>query len=249
MLNIKIDKEDYRPYYIQVKHAIEENIESGGWKVGDKLPGEKELETKFNVSRTVIRQALKELEVEKKIIREKGRGTFVAKPEVNFRLVQELTGFYQDTIEQGKEPFTKVIKKELIKPSTEISKLLHLEKKSRVIKMHRLRGIWEKPLILDTTYLPYELCPEVMDTDFSSQSLYAFLEEDLGFVITRAHRTLVAVSASEYVAEKLELDINEPVIVFKSIAYLEDGRPIEYFEGYHSCRDACFSVDLIRLKN
>jgi len=248
MLNPKIDKEDYRPFYIQVKQAIEKNIESGGWKIGEKMPGEKELEAMFNVSRTVIRQALNELVIEKRIIREKGRGTFVTKPEVNFRLVQELTGFYQDTIEQGNEPFTKVIKKELINPSAEILKFLGLEKKSRVIKMHRLRGIQKKPLILDTTYLPYELCPEVMDTDFSSRSLYAFLEEDLGFVIARAHRTLVAVSASKYVAEKLELEINEPIIVFKSIACLEDGRPIEYFEGYHSCRDTYFSVDLVRIK-
>jgi len=249
MLNTSIDKKDYRPYYIQVKDAILEQIESGAWKTGDRLPGELELGVLFNVSRTVIRQALKELEFEQKISREKGKGTFITEPKINYRLVQDLTGFFQDSVKQGKVPFTKVLKKELVSPPPEIAENLEIKPGAKVIKMHRLRGIKEKPLILDSTYLPYELCPQVMDNDFSSQSLYAFLEERLGLEIARAHRTLCAVSASEYVAKMLELNISEPVILFESVAYLTDDRPIEYFQGYHSCRDSLFSVDLVRFRD
>jgi GntR family transcriptional regulator len=249
MLNTHINKKDYRPYYIQVKDAILEQIESGELKTGGRLPGEVELGAMFNVSRTVIRQALKELEIEQKISREKGKGTFITEPKINYRLVQELVGFFQDAVKQGQIPFTKVLKLELVKAPLEIAEFLEIKPGAKVIKMHRLRGIKKKPLILDFTYLPYELCPQVLDTDFSSQSLYAFLEEKLGLVIARAHRTLYAVSATEYVAKKLELNNNEPVILFQSIAYLTDNRPIEYFQGYHSCRDSQFTVDLVRIRD
>lgn len=249
MLNTKIDKNDYLPYYIQVKNSIQEQIKSGGWKVGDKMPGELELESMFNVSRTVIRQALKELEIEGLIVREKGRGTFVAEEKINYRMVQELTGFFQDAVEQGKTPFTKILSQELVPATPEIADFLKIDPGSVVIKMHRLRGIKDEPLFLDTTYLPYDLCPRVLDTDFSSRSLYAFLEDELGFVISRAHRTIKAVLATEYVADMLMLSAGDPVIVFDSVAYLADGKPIEYFKGFHSTGDTCFAVDLVRIRD
>ena len=47
---------------------------------------------RYDVSRTVIRQALRDLEHEGLIVREKGRGTFVAEPKLREGLFQELTG-------------------------------------------------------------------------------------------------------------------------------------------------------------
>ena len=236
MLSTAVNRDDYTPYYIQVKNSIQEHIESGGWQIGDQLPGEPELCRMFDVSRTVIRQALKELEIQGLIYREKGRGTFVAEPKINHRMVQKITGFFQDTVESGLAPITKILKQELVPASSRIATHLQIETGSNVIKIHRLRGIQEEFIILDTTYLPYELCPQVLNIDLSARSLYAFLEEELGFVIERAHRTLEAVLATEYVADKLDLNVGDPVILFESVAYLADGTPIEYFQGYHSSR-------------
>jgi len=249
MLNTAVNRDDYTPYYIQVKNSIQEHIESGGWQNGDQLPGEPELGRMFDVSRTVIRQALKELEIQGLIYREKGKGTFVSEPKINHRLVQKITGFYQDTIESGLKPITKILKQELVSVPPRIASHLQIEPGSDVIRIHRLRGVQEEFIILDTTYLPYELCPEVLTVDLSSRSLYAFLEGELGFVIERAHRTLEAVLATEYVAEKLDINIGDPLILFESVAYLSDGTPIEYFQGYHASHRTRFSVDLVRLRD
>jgi GntR family transcriptional regulator len=249
MLNTNINRDDYSPYYVQVKNAIQDYINSGGWQVGDQLPGEPDLCLMFDVSRTVIRQALKELEVEGIIYREKGRGTYVSKPKVNYGAVQELTGFFQDAVEKGLEPVTRILKQELTPASPGIANHLQIESGAVVIKIHRLRGVKEEFFILDTTYLPYDLCPEVLNTDFSSQSLYAFLEEESGFKIMQAHRTIEAVLASEYVAEKLNLNIGDPLILFESVAYLDNGTPIEYFKGYHASRHTRFTVKLVRLND
>ena len=102
MINSKttINFDSHIPYYIQLIEALKEKISLGEWKVGDQLPSEPELCEIYGVSRTVVRQALREIELEGLITRRKGKGTFIAEPKISESLAQKLTGFYQDMIEQ-----------------------------------------------------------------------------------------------------------------------------------------------------
>ena len=61
-----------------VATLIEENIRSGVWSAGLKLPTERELERQFGVPRYKLRKLLKELEAAGKITRHVGRGSFVS---------------------------------------------------------------------------------------------------------------------------------------------------------------------------
>ena len=81
-LETRIDRSSYIPFYAQVQDALKEYIEHGDATPGDQLPSEPDLCRLFDVSRTVIRQALRGLESEGLIIRHKGRGTFVAEPKL-----------------------------------------------------------------------------------------------------------------------------------------------------------------------
>ena len=49
------------PVYIQIHDQIKSEIEQGIWKIGDRLPSERELAVKFNVSRMTLRQAIQNL--------------------------------------------------------------------------------------------------------------------------------------------------------------------------------------------
>ena len=64
------------PFYAQLKALLVADLESGRLQPGDRLPGEHDLCRRFGVSRTVVRQALGELEAEGRLRRRKGRGTF-----------------------------------------------------------------------------------------------------------------------------------------------------------------------------
>ena len=77
--------------------------------MGEKIPGEQDLCLQYGISRTVVRQALGDLEIQGIVRRQKGKGTFVAEPKINESLVQKLTGFYQDMVERGLEPMTLVL--------------------------------------------------------------------------------------------------------------------------------------------
>jgi len=65
---------------VQEKNAFLDRNHSGAWHAGAQFAAEPELCRMFNASRTVIRQALKDLDHDGVITREKGRGAFVAKP-------------------------------------------------------------------------------------------------------------------------------------------------------------------------
>jgi GntR family transcriptional regulator len=244
-----VDRDSPIPYYVQVKKALQEYIENSDRQPGDQLPGEPELCRLFDVSRTVIRQALREMQYEGLIVKRKGKGTFVAEPKIVEHLFQKLTGFYQDMVERGFTPVTKVLKQEVVPASPKVAGYLGLDPGESVIQIHRLRSVEGVSIILDNTYLPYALCPKVLHTDLSSQSLYAFLEKEYSFVIARGRRTLEAVAANEYEASLLEVDVGAPLILLDSVSYLDSGMPIEYFHGIHRGDRSKFNVELIRVRN
>ena len=81
----ELDRNSFVPLYYQLQEILKEQIESGVWKPGDPLPSEPELARSFGVSRVVVRQALAILEDDRQILRVRGRGTFVAKPKLDYR--------------------------------------------------------------------------------------------------------------------------------------------------------------------
>lgn len=247
-LRTRIDRSSPIPYYVQLKEVLRSPIEQGVWQPGDQIPGEPELCRLFDVSRTVVRQALNELSFEGLITRIKGKGTFVAEPKISESLVQKLTGFYQDMVDRGHRPVTKVLSQRVAPASAKVADRLGLEPGTFVIDIERLRFVQNEPIVLVTTYLPYALCPKLAQADLSNQSLYALLEEECGLVIARGRRVIEAVPASEYEAHHLQVAKGAPLILLDSVSYLADGTPIEYYRAFHRGDRSRFEVELVRIR-
>jgi GntR family transcriptional regulator len=245
-LRATIDHRSPLPYYAQVKEALVDRIEHEIWKPGDQLPGEPELCSMFGVSRTVIRQALSEMEHEGLILRAKGKGTFVAQPKIMENLAQRLTGFYQDMAGRGSPPVSRVLKQHVVPATSKVAGFLNIPPSTPVIEIERLRLVQDEPITLVTTYLPYAACPEVLQADLTHQSLYALLEHDYNLFIARGARTLEAVAANEQQAGLLEVEVGSPLILIHSVSYLEDGVPIEYYLAFHRGDRSRFEATLIR---
>ena len=62
----------------QVTEVLRHNVVNGVWNVGDVLPSETTLASDFDVSRTVIREAVSRLKAEGMLSSRQGRGAFVA---------------------------------------------------------------------------------------------------------------------------------------------------------------------------
>lgn len=69
--------------YKTVAHKILDLIDSGEFKPGSRLPGERELAERFSVSRLVVREAEISLETVGKVEVKTGSGVYVLKPDEN----------------------------------------------------------------------------------------------------------------------------------------------------------------------
>ena len=247
-MNEKINFESRIPYYIQLMDILKEKVHLGIWVPGDQIPGEQDLCELYGVSRTVVRQALLELEHEGVIIRRKGKGTFISQPKISEGLVQKLTGFYQDMIERGLKPTTKVLHQNVIPSNEKVARFLNIPPGEKVIDILRLRFINEEPIQLVTTYIPFELCPGLASVDLTNRSLYEYLEKECGVFIAKGRRYIEAVLANETEAALLGIDRGAPLLMLDSISFSENGQPIEYYHALHRGDRSRFEVELLRLR-
>ncbi|MFK3905172.1 FadR/GntR family transcriptional regulator [Bacillus safensis] len=77
MIFMKFNPVSNKKLYIQIYNQILSEIQLGSFKVGDKLPSERELCEQFGVSRAPVRQALSALEMNGVIYSRQGEGVFV----------------------------------------------------------------------------------------------------------------------------------------------------------------------------
>jgi GntR family transcriptional regulator len=245
-VNEEIDFNSHIPFYVQLMDVLKIKIQQKIWKPGDKITGELDLCNQFQVSRTVVRQALKELELEGLINRRKGKGTFISHPKINEGLVQKLTGFYQDMIERGLEPVTKVLHQNVIPSNEKVAGFLHLIPGEKVIDLQRLRFINGEPIQLVSSFIPFEICPSLATVDLTNLSLYEYLEKVYKIIITKGQRYIEAVLANESEAALLNVDRGSPLLMLDSISYSKDNRPIEYYHALHRGDRSRFEVELVR---
>lgn len=244
-MNELINFDSHIPYYIQLMDILREKVHQKIWVAGDQIPGEQDLCEIYGISRTVVRQALRELELEGVVNRRKGKGTFISQPKISEGLVQKLTGFYQDMVERGLRPGTRVLHQNVNPASENVARFLNIEPGEKVIDIQRLRFINEEPIQLVTTYLPYEICPALASVDLADRSLYKFLESECGVFIAKGRRFIEAVLANEAEATLLGIDRGTPLLMLDSISYVESGQPVEYYHALHRGDRSRFEVELL----
>ncbi len=240
-----IDRGSPLPFYYQLKQILLAELQARQLHPGDRLPGDHDLCARYEVSRTVVRQALAELETEGVIERIKGRGTFVAHPKTPEHLVQSLTGLFEDVAARGSHLHSQVRRREVVPADLPIATQLELAPGSPVIVIERLRFVDDEPWVLATTYLPFDLAPGLLEDDLADQSLYALLETKYGITLTHGRRGVEASTANDELAAALALEPGAPVLVLRSTSYA-GARPVEVFVAYHRGDRSRFEVTLQR---
>lgn len=241
-----IDKASPVPYYYQLRQVLERAVGNGALAIGDKIPTEAALCERYSVSRTVVRQALGDLERTGLVTRVKGRGTFVAPPKVSEFVAQTLTSLHEDLTGRGERLETKVLRLELEPVSPHVAQMLELPESEQIVLLERLRFLRGEPLVVTTAHMPYSLCAPILELDMSERSLFGTYERELGYKLHRGTRAIESRAASAEVARHLGVTEGEPVLVFSGVTYLEDDRPIEYFVGIHRGDRSRFETELFR---
>ena len=214
------------PVYIQIHDQIKSEIEQGIWKIGDRLPSERELAVKFNVSRMTLRQAIQNLADEGILERKIGSGTYVARKKVQEKMTGA-TSFTEIMESQNRVPSSRTISYFLTSPSSSEMEKLNLQKEDTILRMERIRYADDIPICFEVASVPQKIIDAYSKAEIT-ESLYRTLEEKSGNKIGAANQTITAVLASEKIAEYLEIKRGDAVLRLRQISYFEDGMPFEY---------------------
>jgi len=222
-----IDKNSPLSYYYQLKQILIEMLDNRELEEDEKLPTEKELCERFNISRVTVRQALQELENEDYIYKIQGKGTFVSPK----RLQQDLLKFYSFTNEMkkiGKTPSTKVLDFKIVEPDKKISDILKVNKGEQVYKFVRLRLSDNVPMMLETSYIPYNMFPGISKKSLEENPLYSILIDEYNTEFSKAEESFRATLLSEEEAEILNYVEGGSAILLERYTYDNNSKIIEY---------------------
>jgi GntR family transcriptional regulator len=219
------------PLHFQMSELLQRELASGRWKVGEQIPGELELCALFDISRTTARKAVDTLVRAGYLRREKGRGTFVVEKLVA-GLANGVCGFYDDMAVQGIAIDTQVLQQRQVTLPPRIAHALRLPPDAEGICIERVRLVSSVPLLIVISYLPYDLCPNLLHDELSG-GLHVLLREKYGLCVSRSRRYMEAVPANDYEAGLLGIKPGAALMLIESTSYLEDGRPLEYYRAWH----------------
>lgn len=224
---MQLHREAPDPLYVQLKDSLVADINSGRYHAHHRLPSERELSDQFQVSRMTVRQALLGLARDGVIYARVGKGTFVAEPKIDQQL-RALTGFTQDVEARGGHSASRVLEAHVIAATPELAAALRLTPAAEVIELARLRVADDLPLAVETAYLPFALCPNLLTHDFATASLYRVLENDYGLTLVGAEQTIEAALAEPRELDLLELAAPAAVLRFRRLTFAGDGVPVEW---------------------
>ena len=242
---MKIDRKSHVPVYWQIKESILKEITSGKLKPGDKILSEPQLKDKYGVSRLTARSAVTELVNEGYLVRKQGYGTFIQKPRIE-NSQERFKGFKSDMEDKGFTVSSDILESREIYAPEFIQSSLELAEEEKVFKIKRLRFANNEPIVIHESYIPTNLCPNLLENNFSNDSLYSVFTSKYKKTIINATEHLEAIAADRETSAYLKIKEGDPILYIQRISFIEDNKPFEYSCSWYRGDRYIFDVHLQR---
>lgn len=228
------------PRYVEIHNDIRNKISQGYWKLGDRLPSERELSNQFGVSRMTLRQAIMTLVDEGILERKIGSGTYVADVKIKDEMKVSLS-FTELMTRANKTPSTELLSFIVTYPSVSEKEHLQLGDDDEVIVFERLRKADEVPILLEKTTIPLKIAEQFTRSELTT-SLYKMLEKVGIYKRDNPSRIIRARLANEREADLLKIKRGDPLLSVRQITYDQDNIPFEYVRSSYVGERFEFSI-------
>lgn len=215
---IRPTAEDRQPKYLRIYAELRDRITSGQWPAGSSLPAQRDLAGEFGVSIMTLRQALQLLTDDGLVAARHGSGTYVA-ARYEYDL-GHLRSFAADLAAQGAEISTRLLATEILTPPDEIG--ARLGGPGQVLQLRRLRLAGDRPLIVQTSYLPLPLADGLDPADLGERGLYTVLAGH-GLAVTRATETITPGVLGALEAGYLSRPAGSPALLSHRVSFTAAG--------------------------
>ena len=242
-MNISVNHRSSIPLHSQVEQILRELVKEPEYQDGKLFPKEVDLAKRLGVSRNTIRFAANRLVMEGLLVRKKGVGTKVVNKPVTTKL-DSWFSFANEMHEMGIHFKTWEVSSEWVVPDNEIANHLEITTDKKVLKMCRLRGIGQGPVV----YFESFFHPRIGLTgneDFS-RPLYEILDKDYHTVAAISREEISVVTADKKVASKLQIKLKTPILLRRRIVLDPGERPVEYNVGFYNPVSFTYSIEIRR---
>lgn len=216
-----------QPLYDQLVDILTEKIEHE-YRPGDMLPSERELSKYYGLSRTTVRLALQELERLGLVVRQHGRGTFVADRSVQTTNLSQTYSFTEQMRELGRKPATTILEFSEIESDKNLAGSLGVRIGDKLFKIKRLRSADGVPMMVERTYLPVRKFMSLKCPMLEHESLYHVIEQYFHEKIRVAEEEFFASIARPADAHLLDISEGAPVLDLVRTTYNMGNEIIEY---------------------
>jgi GntR family transcriptional regulator, phosphonate transport system regulatory protein len=209
---------------------LQQDIDTGVYAPGGRLPTEAELSRMFAVNRHTVRRALEELSRNGLVRVEQGRGSFVAEDVLEYS-VEPRTRFSEWIRRNNKEPSGRVLQLKETVADARVAAGLGIRAGGRVVLLERLGFADDRPVGVTSHYFPVARLRGVLEalrtTSSITEALHAVGVTDYLRQTTRVTARLP--SGEE--AELLRMPRNRPLLLTENINVDRAGQVIEFAIG------------------
>lgn len=224
MKKFKIIEE--RPLYQQVYRWMKDNIESGHWEVGMKLPSEPALSKDIGVSRSTLRLAIQLLIKEGICYQRPGKGTFIINKRTRYELTV-LESFNEQMRAKNKKPKSKLLELSTNLVATKLIQLkLGISPNERVRKIKRIRFADDIPISLETVYMSVSICEGIEKHNFEEESIYDLVEDTYRIPIVDGVLSIESDEVTEEDSRHLKVKPGSSMLNVSAINYTKDEKPV-----------------------
>lgn len=187
----------------RVRDVILELIESR--RPGDAIPSERSLCARLGVSRPTLRAAVDELVAAGLLVREHGRGMFVA-PE---KITQELVSGHQTlSVPQAAGTWSsRLLEFTTLQSGARVGRKLRMSPAAEIVYIARLRLVDGAPIAIEHLHIPALLVPGLTAQELESGDLYDHLRDQHAVHVREAVQAIEPTVVTQ--AEAALLDVPE----------------------------------------
>ena len=216
------------PLYKGVKELLTQAIRDGEWRPGAAIPSERLLSSRFKVAVGTLRKAVDELVAENILIRQQGRGTFVAAHNRDrmmfhfFHIVGENDAKQTPDVEMREFAVGKADRHEARRLGVAAG-----AKVFRIVNVIKLSGV---PVIRDQITIAQSLFPKMTAARFKNRpnTIYHLYQSEFGVNVVRTAERLRATPADAETARTLGIDKGTPLLEIRRVALSFHDKPVEY---------------------
>ncbi|MEO6744219.1 MAG: GntR family transcriptional regulator [Caldimonas sp.] len=215
------------PLYQSMKLELIRLISGGKVQAGMALPTEKELSERYGVSVGTVRRAMTDLVAEKVLVRQQGRGTFLAP----FDSTRMLNSFWHIVRKDGVReiPIVQTLRFEEAVANALTAQRLKIQVGNPVFQVLNVMLLGGAPTLLDSIQIPKTIFPTLTQSQFVKRdsTLYDFYRNQFGITIAKTVDQLSSVPADADTAKKLDIALGTPLLEIVRVAYTFDDNPVE----------------------